>query len=144
MKSRFSTRKIAPLREPFPPVETHRRRKRVDSHRERFRRVLAKIREHVDERASHLARRRQRTTMPAVRPKTTAAQHEGIHGARDPDGDALNAARQSSLVARFDNEVHMVHMIPLHGKVQDPETLWLAPSRSSHSDANAGKNMLTA
>jgi hypothetical protein len=141
MKSRPSTWKTAALSEPSPPLEAHRRRKRVDSHSERFRRVLSKIREHVDERSPHLARRAERTAMPAIRPKPTAAQDERIHRARNANGHALHAARQSPLVTRFDNKVHMV---PLHGKVHDSETLWLAPSGASQSDAHARKNILTA
>ena len=79
--------------------------------------------------------------MPAIRPKPTAAQDERIHDARDANGDALHAARQSSLVARFDNQVHVV---PLHGKVHDSETPWLAPSGAGQSKAHARKDMLTA
>ena len=141
MQSWSSTRKPAALREPSPTVEVHGRRKRVDSPSERRRCVLSKIREHVDGRAAHLAWRRERTTMPAVRPKTTAACDESIHGARNANGHALYAAGQSSRVARFDNEVHV---IPLHGKVDDSKTLWLPPNGGTQGDTHARKNMLIA
>ena len=78
--------------------------------------------------------------MPTIRPKTTAPQDESIHSARNTDGHALHAAGQSSFIARFDNEVHM---IPLHGEVQDPETLWRAPTGARQSDTHAREDMLT-
>ena len=78
--------------------------------------------------------------MPAVRPETTTTHDEGVHRARDADGGALHAAGQSSLVACFDDEMHV---IPLHGKVQDPETLWRAPTGARQSDTHAREDMLT-
>ena len=101
--------------------------------------MLSKIREDVDESIAYLTRRRERAAVPAIGPKPTATQDERIHDARDANGDALNAPGQSSLVARFDDEVHV---IPLHGEVDDSETLWLTPSGASQRDADTRKNVL--
>jgi hypothetical protein len=103
--------------------------------------VLSKIREHVNERVSHLPRRRERATMPAIGPKSPAAPNESVHVESNADGEAANTGGQSFMVARFDDEMHV---IPLHGKVEDSEALWRAPSGASQSEANGREHVLAA
>jgi hypothetical protein len=64
--------------------------------------MLPKVREHIDERVSHLSRGRERSPVPAIRPKAPAAKNEPIDRARDAVGNAANAGGQGSLVARLD------------------------------------------
>jgi hypothetical protein len=37
-----------------------------------------------------------------------------------------------------------VNVVPLHGKVKDPETQWIATSGASHCEANRRKDVLAA
>src|SRR5262245_19416272 len=91
-----------------PAVEPKGRRKRIDPWTKLFFRVFSKIREYVDERISHLSRRRELSSMPAVGPKSPAPHDELVDGACDANRDAAYAPRQSSLVARFDDHVQVV------------------------------------
>jgi hypothetical protein len=103
--------------------------------------VFSKIREHVDEGVSHLPRRREKTTMPAVGPETTMAPQEIVHVAGDADYETAEAGRQSLAVARFGNQVDVV---PLNGEMEDPEAQWVAPSGASHCQAERRENMLAS
>jgi hypothetical protein len=103
--------------------------------------VFAKIREDVDERIADGARRRERTAVPAVGPKAPVAPNELVHVASDTDGDALDAGRQRSLVARFDDEVHV---IPLHGKVKYTKCFGTATCGRADGDRHGGKHVLAA
>jgi hypothetical protein len=35
-----------------------------------------------------------------------------------------------------------VHVVPLHGKVEDAEALWLAPSGAGHGETHGREHML--
>jgi hypothetical protein len=122
-----------------PAVEAVSRRESVYALAQTLSRVFPKIREHVDESVSHLPRCRELAAVPAVGPETAAASQEIVHVAGDADDETPEAGRQSTLVARFDQEVHVV---PLHGKVEDPETQWVAPSGASHCETHRGEHML--
>ena len=96
--------------------------------------MLAEIAEDVGESVSHLARRRERSAEPSIGPERALAIQESVDVARDADGDAAEAGGQSSLVARFDDEVEV---IALNGEVDDPEairtvgkTCWLRSGRN--------------
>ena len=101
--------------------------------------MLSKVREHVDERRSHLARRRERATEPAVRPKASFSPDELVHGSRNANCDAAHTGGQSSLVARFG---YQVNVIPLHGKVEDTKTLGIAPRSAPDGETNRRENVL--
>src|SRR6185436_20902059 len=66
-------------------VEPSGRRKRVDAARRPFPGVLAKIREHVDERRTHLSRRHELSPEPAIGPEPSASSDELVHVTSDAD-----------------------------------------------------------
>ena len=90
---------------------------------------------------SHLPRRGECTPVPAIRPKRTAAPHEAIDRKRDANRDTSHAFGQSSLIARFDDEVHV---IPLHGKVKDAEAERSALGSAAEGQAHGRKDVLAA
>jgi hypothetical protein len=79
--------------------------------------------------------------VPAIGPETAAASQEVVHVTRNANYEAADTRGQSSLVVRLYDEVHV---IPLHGKVEDPETQWVALSGASHCETHGGEHMLAA
>src|SRR5689334_12209198 len=84
--------------------------------------VFLRVREHVDERAAHGARRRQGTTVPPIRDEAAATEEQAIDPPRQTHTEAAHALDQIAVLARFDYEVKM---IGLHRVVRD-----LKPSAS--------------
>jgi hypothetical protein len=79
--------------------------------------------------------------MPAIGPKAPAPPNESVHVESNTDGEAADPGGQGLVVTRFDDEVHVV---PLHGKMEDSEALRLAPGGAGEGEANGGKHMLAA
>jgi hypothetical protein len=141
MKPRARARQLRAASVATPSVEVPRRRKHIDARRKANPRVLSKVREHVNERISHLPWRRERATMPAIGPEPAASSNESVHVEGDADGEAADAGGQRSLVARFDNQVQV---IPLSRKVKDAKVQRIAFRGALDSKANGGKHVLAA
>jgi hypothetical protein len=77
--------------------------------------------------------------VPTVRPKTTASTHELVHVTSDADHGAPHTLGQSSLIARFDDEMDV---IPLHGKVKDPEAPFVALASATKGETHRRKHVL--
>ena len=60
--------------------------------------------------------------MVAIAPHPPAAPDRPVHGAREPDGEALDPAHERRMAVRLAEEMHVV---ALHGVVHDAE----APAR---------------
>jgi hypothetical protein len=103
--------------------------------------MFSEVREHVDQRVSHLSRRRELPPEPAIGPERTFSPDELVHVTSNPNRDAPDSKRQSTLVARFDDEVNVV---VLHGVVENPEALWGAPIGAPQSDAHRRQDVLAA
>jgi len=77
--------------------------------------VLAKVLQDVDERMTHLARCRERASVIAVHPDSTATSERPIDRLRDADRESLYAAPQ--LAVRFGFHQQM-NVVVLHAEVQ--------------------------
>jgi hypothetical protein len=108
-------------------IEPARRGARVDADE---RQVLARIREHVDQRVPHHAGRRECERVVAVRPQRTAAPERTIDAERAADREAAHAATERGGVACLDDEVHVV---ALHREVHDAE-VWSGGSGQRRDD----------
>jgi hypothetical protein len=141
MKRRPRPRQLSSASVSTEAVEHRRRRKRIDPRRQPRFRVFPEIPEHVDKRIANLPRRGERPPVPPIGPNAPPAPDERIDSESDANGDTPHSFGQSSLVARFDDEVDV---IPLYGKVKDPEALWVALGSATQSDTERRENMLAA
>ena len=103
--------------------------------------MLSKIREHVDERASHFSGRRERTPVPARRPQRATPHEKLVHIARHANRHAAHPTRERAFVLRLHEKVQMV---TLHGEVNDAEARRIAPRRATQGEPYGRKNMLTS
>ena len=103
--------------------------------------MLPKIREHVNERVSYRARRRERSSVPPIRPKTPAAKYQRIHRACDANSETPNPRGQRACVARFDNQVEV---IGLRGEMDDSKASRPPLRRGRDGETNRRKHVLTA
>ena len=99
-------------------VEPPRRRARVDPATRA--QVLARVREDVDQRVAHHARRPQRTRVVTVAPDGAVATHRTVRGERAADRESAHAARELDGGVRLDDQVQVVG---LDGEVHDAERL---------------------
>ena len=77
--------------------------------------------------------------MPAIGPKSPATPNEVIHVASNTDHETSDAGRQGSLVARFDNQVHV---IPLDGEMNYPKALGISPRGATNGKTHGRKHVL--
>jgi hypothetical protein len=70
--------------------------------------MLASVVQDVDQRISYFARRPERASMVAIAPDASMSAEGAIDGLRQADRQALDAARESCGVVRFDEQVHVV------------------------------------
>jgi hypothetical protein len=84
----------------LPAVKPWRRRSRIEPPRAAD--VLAQIVEHVDQRVSYFAWRREQSRVVPVRPHRAAALERSIHGLGCPDGEPLEATAKTRRTIRFD------------------------------------------
>src|SRR5689334_10815798 len=103
--------------------------------------MLSKIREHVQRRKAHLARRLERAPVPALGPQRTPARKHIVHVASHADGDAAHTARKRTFIARFHDEMDV---IALYGEVDDTEAVWRAPGGTHQCEPHDRKQELTA
>ena len=84
------------------------------------RKMLPPILKDVDEGGPHFPRRRDRSCVVAVGPYAAVASEDAVHGAREANGEPLQAPRQRVTVRGLDQKVDMIR---LDGERDDPETL---------------------
>jgi hypothetical protein len=89
--------------------------------------MLSKIGEHVKNDVAHLARRAERSAVPAIRPKRSTTIQKIIRVAGDPHREPAYAARQALRVARFYDQVHVV---ALDREVDDAEAIGITTCRA--------------
>jgi len=63
---------------------------------------------YLNQRVAHLAGRAQRSRVISIRPHPTAVAEDAVHTLCDPDGKALETAREGTSVYRFDDEMDVV------------------------------------
>src|SRR5262249_41618213 len=83
-------------------------------------RVLLDVEKNVAKEIASLGRRADVATVVAICPETPFALEQLVDRARDADLDARDAARDSALVVRLDDQVHV---IVLNREVNDLEVL---------------------
>jgi hypothetical protein len=108
-----------------PTVEPSCGRKRIDPDPQRTRRVLPKIREHVNERVPHFPRRTKGAPVPPLRPQPSAAGQNVVDVTSDSNCDTAHPARKRALIRCFDDQVHVV---ALHGKMHDAKAFSRLPA----------------
>jgi hypothetical protein len=141
MHGRPRARKRGARRVAAPAVEKGAGRERVNAEALARSGVFPKISEDVDEGVSNGTRRCKLATVPAIRPETAFSSHEVVHVAGDANDETAEAGRQSSLVARFDHEVHV---IPLHGEMQDAEAFGISARGALDRKTNGRKDVLAS
>jgi len=124
-----------------PPVEPRPGGEGVDSRSERAACVFAEVGEHVNQSRPYLPRRRERSTMPAVGPESSAAPDQVVDRARDPDGQAPHPGRQLRSAARLDDQVDVVVLdrVPRY-----PEMLRIASVGPANGVPEGRQNVLRA
>src|SRR5262249_32192478 len=103
------------------PIKPWRRRARVDAGRAGG--MLPKVLQDIDERVAHLAWRAKRTCVVAIVPDATAPFQHAVHGARQANRKAPDAARQRFTIRGLDEQVQV---IGLDGEVSDATSSTLA------------------
>jgi hypothetical protein len=103
--------------------------------------VLSEIGEDVDERGAHLAWRFEGAAMPAIGPETALSADEVVYVTGDANCETSDASGQGSLVARLDDEVHVV---PLDRKLHDAKTFGISPRGAANGQAHRRKDVLAA
>lgn len=97
---------------PVPPVEPSRRRRGVQagrgSPRDSRRQMVARVQKHVAECAVHLARRREKPQVVAIREDLSSAPSDAIHRACDASCDCLHPAAERTSIARLDDEMRVI------------------------------------
>jgi hypothetical protein len=141
MKRRPGARQVRAVAKAAPAVERESRREGVYAGAQALSRVFSEIREDVHERGAHLAWRHELAAVPAVGPETAAAPHEVVHVAGDADDETSDARGQGSLVARLDDEVHVV---PLNRKVKHAKAAGVSQRGAANRQTNGGKHVLAA
>lgn len=91
-----------------PAIEPPPRAARVDSGRGA--QVLAEIQEHVDKSQADFARRSQGMGVITLGPDGATTFESAIDGARTPDAEPLQTAREIAAAIGFDDEVQMVRL----------------------------------
>ena len=89
-----------------PPVEPRRGGTRIQSLRAWD--VLSPVRQHVNERVPHFARRRKCTRMVAVAPHAATTLKDTVHPSRQADREPARTPRERPLVGCFYEQVDMV------------------------------------
>ena len=97
---------------PFPVGEPHGRRAGIDVRPAR--QVLLCVHQHVHDRVSHFARRRERASMKSIVPDRAPSPEHAIDGMGKPACQPHEPARKRALVVRLDEQVEVVG---LHGEV---------------------------
>ena len=77
--------------------------------------MFAPILQYIDQSISDLAWRPEGSRMKALGPKASAPPEDSVHAFGDPNGKALEPARESAAIQRLDEQVHV---IALDGEVQ--------------------------
>jgi hypothetical protein len=116
-------------------VKPHGGRARIRAVRHCAGCVFSEVGEDVDEGVSHLARACQRAPVPAVRPERAAAVQELVDVAREPSFEAVDPRREGAALRGFHDEVHVVG---LHGVVDDAEAIRRVVRGAGDGDADRG------
>ena len=103
-------------RRSVPAPEVRPRAPGVDARRRA--QVLSEVEQHVDHADPHLPGRRERPRVIAIAYDGSLAAEAPVHGERQSDRQAVNAAAHTSRIVTFDDEVAVVL---LDGEMNDPK-----------------------
>jgi hypothetical protein len=103
--------------------------------------VLLAVAQHVNQRMARRAGRRQSATVPTISPELTPSKGQAIDSLCDADLKPAHARDEGSGVVGFHDEMHVV---VLHGKMNDAKRPAAPREGLCDSPPNSGKNELTA